>query len=89
MVTLRGNQLRQPEIENLGQAARRHEDVGRLDVAMKNSVRMRRFQRVGELNPQLEQPAIIERTSFNQGLEGFPLPSSIAMNCVPSCSWMP
>ncbi len=42
--------LRQPEIENLGVSALGNKDVGRLDVAMNNAFRVRRIQSVRDLD---------------------------------------
>ena len=43
----RGGSLRQPQIEDLGLAARGHEDVRWLDVAMDGAGGVRRLQHVG------------------------------------------
>jgi len=42
-------QLRQSELENLGPAMFRHEDVRRLDVTMDDALLVRGVQRVGNL----------------------------------------
>jgi len=45
----RTHQLRQSELENLGPAMFRHEDVRRLDVTMDDALLVRGVQRVGNL----------------------------------------
>ena len=50
-------ELRQTEIQDLRLAALVDEDVRRLDVAMDDAARVRRVQRVGDLNGQIEEPA--------------------------------
>ena len=47
--------LRQPEIENLRMSPPRHEDVGRLDVAMHDPLAVRRIEPVGNLYRDAEQ----------------------------------
>src|SRR5438309_11728828 len=49
------SQLGEAEIENLYLAALSDEDVGRLDVAMNDALGMRGFERLGELNADIEQ----------------------------------
>ena len=51
-------------------AARRHEDIRRLDVAMDDSLRVRGFQCVGHLNGDVQQPAERHRLFGNHLLEG-------------------
>ena len=50
-----GRQFCQTEIQNLGLAAIRHEDIRRLDVAMDDALRVRRIQRVSDLDGEVEQ----------------------------------
>jgi len=47
-----GDDLRQPKVENLGVAALGRKDVGRFDVAMDDAFRVRRIQRIGDLDGQ-------------------------------------
>ena len=47
--------LREPEVEDLGAAARRDHDVRGLDVAMRDAALLRRRHRVGDLNPDAQQ----------------------------------
>ncbi len=61
--------LRQTEIKHLGLPARRHEDVGRLDVSVDDPFSVRRVKRIGNLNSQLEQPLGLERTPTTQLLD--------------------
>ena len=67
-------------------SARRDEDVPRLDVAMHDAGAVRRIERVGDLDAQLEQ--LVERqTAVGQRvLQRRPSSRSIAMNGWPSCS---
>ena len=50
-----GRHLRQAEVENLGVPALRDEDVGRLDVAMNDALRVCGVQRVGNLDGEVEK----------------------------------
>jgi hypothetical protein len=67
--------FRETEIENLGVATSRDENVGRLDVAVDNSFGVRRVERVRNLNPQLQhllkrqrlaRNAVLERGAFHE-----------------------
>src|SRR5947209_3365235 len=49
------SQLGETEIENLYLTALSDEDVGRLDVTMNDALGMRGFERLGELNADIEQ----------------------------------
>ena len=49
------DQLRQAEVEHLGLAARRHEDVRRLDVAVDDALGVRGVERVGDLHGERQQ----------------------------------
>ncbi len=48
-------ELRQAEIEELHLAARRHHHVHRLQVAVDDAFRVRRLERVGHLDPEIEE----------------------------------
>jgi hypothetical protein len=45
------SQLGKAEIENLCLATRRYKDIGRLDVAMHDSIAVCRVQGIGDLDP--------------------------------------
>jgi hypothetical protein len=49
------SQLRQAEIEDLHLSARRHEDVGWLDIAVDDALCVRGVERIGKLNGYVEQ----------------------------------
>ena len=63
------SQLRHAEVQNLGVASFDHEDVRGLDVAMDDALRMRRVQRVSNLNRQLEQHLCFEPLAVDSMLE--------------------
>ena len=50
----RGRHLGQPEVEDLGVAPGRHEDVGRLDVAVHDALHVRGIEGVRQLRPEVE-----------------------------------
>ena len=82
-------QLRQAEIEHLRVAARRDEDVGRLDVAVDDALRVRGVQRVGNLDRRGRAAA--RSASGLPPMRCFsvcPSSNSMAMNGWPSCSPM-
>ena len=54
-------QLGEPEVENLGVAGARDEDVRRLDVAVHDPLLVRRRQRLGHLGAELQQHLGIHR----------------------------
>ncbi len=56
-------------MNHLGLPARRHEDVGRLDVSVDDPFFVRRGKRIGNLNSQLEQLLGLERTPTTQLLD--------------------
>ncbi len=60
-------ELGQAEIENLGLAALRDEDVGRLDVAMYDPAGVCRVERVGDLDGDIEQLVDFERAARRCG----------------------
>ena len=55
-------ELREPEVEHLDQAALGAHQVGALDVAMDDAARVRFVQRVGHLDPDLDHFAHRQRT---------------------------
>ena len=54
---LRPLDLRETEVQDLRLPARRHEDVGGLQVAVHDPLRVRRLERVRDLDPELQQRA--------------------------------
>jgi hypothetical protein len=68
----RGN-LGQAEIQNLGVLALGHKNVGGLDVAVNNTLRMRGVQPIGNLNGKGEQSFCIERFPRNQMFQRRPV----------------
>ena len=65
--------LREAEVEDLGLPARDDEDVGRLQVAVHDPLRVRRLQRVRDLDPEVQQRPEVERPPPDPVREGFPL----------------
>ena len=57
-----GHQLGQSKIENLGVPAPRDEDIRRLDVAMDDSLGMRRIERIRNLHAEIEH--LLDRQRF-------------------------
>ena len=83
--------LRQSEIQNFGVPTLSHEEVGRLDIAMNDTLRMRRIERVGNLDRQVQQrlhfhrsraDAVLQRRAFEQfhGDERLPVLLADVMN---------
>ncbi len=64
-----GDQLGQPEVQYLGLAARAHEDVGGLDVAMDDPLGVRGVERVGDLDAEIEDLLQLERLALDAVLE--------------------
>ena len=62
-------QLCQTEIQNFGVPALGDKNVGRLDVAMDDAFRVRRIERVGNLNPQLQHLLERQRLAGNAVLQ--------------------
>jgi hypothetical protein len=58
--------FRQTEVQDLRAAARRHENIGRLDVTVHDAARMRRVQRVGDLDGEAEQRIERHRTAADR-----------------------
>jgi hypothetical protein len=48
-------QLREPEIQDFRLPARGNKDIGRLDVAVRDALRVCRIQPVGNLDRQVQQ----------------------------------
>ena len=65
LITLR-RKLRQAEIENLGLTPLRDKNIRWLNVAVHDSARVRRFESVGDLNPQIEQLRRLQRSPLDQ-----------------------
>ncbi len=55
----RGCDFGQPEIQHLGVPALGDKDVGRLDVAVDDTLRMRGVQAIGDLNRKREQRFVL------------------------------
>ncbi len=79
--------LRQTEVEHLGVTAPGHEDVGRLDVAMDDARSVRGVERVGNLDPKLDQlferhrpvaDPVFQRLAFEKLHRDEPLPAVLA-----------
>ena len=49
-----------------------HEDIRGLDVSVNDALLVRRIQRVGDLDRQVEQRLNLERLAFDQVPEGLP-----------------
>ena len=62
--------LGQPEIKNLGVPALGDEDVGRLNVAMNDSLRVRGVEGIGDFNREPQQDIGLDGFSRNPVLEG-------------------
>ena len=65
-----GSHLGQSEVKNLGVAALRHKDIGRLDIAMNDALDMRGIKCVGDLNCQTEKNLGIDRAARDLVLQG-------------------
>ena len=65
--------LAKSEIQNLGLPTLGHEDVRRLDVAMHDALGVRRIQRVGKLDAQVQNFVGLEGLGADAVLEGLPL----------------
>src|SRR6266849_4805237 len=64
--------LGETEVEDLGLAARVDEDVRRLDVTVNDSLRVRRLERVRELNADIEQVRDVEGAAADPLRERLP-----------------
>ncbi len=63
------DQLGQTEVQNLGLPARGHEDVGGLEVAMNNALRVSGVQRIHNLTCQIQERPCLDRLSSYAMLE--------------------
>lgn len=68
-----GRELCEPEVEDLGVAALRDEDVGGLDIAMNDALAVRRVERVGDLHAQIADLTRRQRLGGDEMLERLPL----------------
>jgi len=66
-------QFCQSEVQNFCLPSGGHEDIGRLDVAVDNALRVRGIESVGNLNRQFEELFRLERLTLDEVLEGLPL----------------
>jgi len=78
--------LGEAEIQNLRLAARRDEKIGGLDVAMNDACRVRRVQRVGNLNDKSSSSSNSMRPASMRCFSVAPSRNSIAMKGWPLCS---
>ncbi len=62
------HQLCQAEIENLQMAEPRQEKIGRLQVAMNDVGVVRRRERIGKLDSQIDEFFIVEATAVSKGV---------------------
>ena len=70
---LRALDLREAEVEDLGLPARGHEDVGGLEVAVDDALRVGRLEGVRDLDPEVEERAELERPLPDPLRERLPL----------------
>ena len=68
---MRGTNLARPKSTILAFLAPGHEDVGRLDIAMNDSLFMRGVEGVGNVDGNLEQLFERERPLLDEALQGF------------------
>src|SRR5438105_13738988 len=71
--TGRNRNFRQPEIQNLGVASLRYEDVRRLDVAMDDALGMGRIERICNFDGKGEQDVIVQRVAGDHVLQRQPI----------------
>ena len=62
----RRGKLGETEIENLGVASLRHEDVRRLDVPVKDAFAVSCIQSIGDLYRERQRPLGVKRSSRDQ-----------------------
>src|SRR5437660_12654988 len=89
--------FRQAKVQNLRLAALSDEDIGRLDVPMDDSLRVRRVQRVRDLNRPVKQrirlqgltlDTLLQRLAFQQLHRDGRLPSPSTMAWIlPRFGW--
>ena len=63
----------QPEVENLSVPAAGDEQIGRLDIAVNDPGGVRRFQRVGDLDRERQEPIDLERAPGDPMLQRHPV----------------
>ena len=68
--------LGQAEVQDLDLAAGRQEDVGRLDVAMKDAFAMGRIQRIGCLHSQVQQLGVGHGAMVVELVQALSLPAA-------------
>ena len=73
---------------NLRLAALGDENIRGLDVAMEDALRVRRIERVGHSDGQINEHVHAQRTAGDAILQRHALEHSMAMNGVPSSSSM-
>ena len=66
-----GTEFRKTKIEHLGNATPGQKDVGGLDIAMNDLFRMRGFERIGDLDRELNRQAEFNRPSRDAFLQCF------------------
>src|SRR5262245_39857561 len=70
---LKGGELRQPKVENLGNAAPGDEDVRRLDVPMNDTLRVSRVESVCDLDAKVEHRFDLQWLALDAAFQGFAL----------------
>ena len=83
--------MRQSEVEHLRGSSLGEEDVGGLDVAMRNALRVRGFECFGDLDSEPEQVVGTKGRSAMRCLSVMPSRYSMTMQARPFCSpmsWM-
>ena len=65
--------LREAEIQDLDDAAIHQEEIGGLDVAMENAGAVRRIERIGDLDAEVDRLMDLDRPMRQQLAQGLPL----------------
>jgi hypothetical protein len=65
----RRRNFRETEIEDFCVASLGHENICRLDVAVHDALRVRRVERIGNLDPDVEQTLQLKRTARDRMLQ--------------------